>query len=71
MEEEPKVGTGGAAVTAWAPVGKGMAIWLEISAGAAEARRELESTKMAASAVVECMLEWWFSGEGLPERSGI
>ena len=64
MEEAvPKVGTEGAAVTAWAPVGKGMEIWLEISAGAAEARMELPSTAAAARAVVEYMLEWLFYGE--------
>ena len=56
-DAEPKVGTDRAAVTAWAPVGKGIAIWLDISAGAPETSMELPITATAASAMVECMLE--------------
>lgn len=71
MEEAvPKVGTGGAAVTARAPVGKGMGIWVEISAGAAEARREVESMEKAVRKVVECMLDLLFFRDRLPKRSG-
>ena len=53
----PKVGTAGAAVTARAPVGKGMEIWLDISAGAPDTSIELPITAIAVSALVKDMLE--------------
>ncbi len=52
----PKVGTGGAAVTAAAPVGNWISILLDWSVGALEASRKLPIDTMVARAVVECML---------------
>ena len=53
----PKVGTGGAAVTAAAPVGSTIWMLLDWSVGEPEASRRLPIDTTAPSAAVECMLE--------------
>ena len=51
----PKVGTGGAAVTAAPPVGSWIAILVDWPVGEPEASRKLPIDTMVARAVVECI----------------
>lgn len=59
----PKVGTGGAAVTAAMPVGSWIAILLDWPVGEPEASRMLPIDIAVARAVVECMVGYWLFRE--------
>ena len=59
----PKVGTGGWAVTAASPVGKGMEIFADSPTGVPATSIKLVIVATVASAVIECILKWYFGAE--------